>query len=43
MAAVDRYVMQLESESSVFGVLRIFITYALQQFFDVENMANRDI
>ena len=43
MAAVDRYVMKLESESSVFGVLRIFITYALQQFFDVENIANRDI
>ena len=29
MAAVDRYVMKIESESSVFGVLRIFITYAL--------------
>ena len=29
MAAVDTYVMKIESESSMFGVLRIFITYAL--------------
>ena len=43
MAAVDRCIMKIESESSVFGVLRIFITYALHQSFDVENIANRDI
>ena len=42
MAAVDTYVMKIESKSSVFGVLWTFITYALHQSFDVENIANRD-